>query len=185
MLTLFHDYTSVASSVAVARLQRLADQGLAVEFEGFEAIGVDVALPVTPEVVAALTDLQAVAAAEGVFLRRPRELPPTGLAHLVGGLAEAQGLGASWRLTCYRAFWAEDEAIGQVPTLVRLAARAGLDPTTVEATLADRLALALVRRKAAGHRRNGVGGVPTVLASRTLVPALLPDDDLRALALLT
>src|SRR5690606_12298083 len=105
MLTLFHDYTSPASAVAVRRLQRLADEGLPVEFEGFEAIGVDATLPVTVDVVAALDDLAAVAAAEGVTLRRPRALPPTGLAHLVGDTAERVGLGASWRQVCYRAFW--------------------------------------------------------------------------------
>jgi len=46
-LTLFHDYTSPGSAVAVLRLQRLADEGLAVAFEGFEAIGLDTTLPVT------------------------------------------------------------------------------------------------------------------------------------------
>jgi hypothetical protein len=38
-LVLFHDYTSAASAVAVARVQRLADEGLAVAFQGFEAVG--------------------------------------------------------------------------------------------------------------------------------------------------
>ena len=88
MLTLFHDYTSPASAVAVARLQRLADDGLPVEFEGFEAVGVDVTLPITLDVVAAVDALAETAAAEGLALRRPPGLPPTGLAHLVGALTE-------------------------------------------------------------------------------------------------
>jgi predicted DsbA family dithiol-disulfide isomerase len=184
-LTLFHDYTSPASAVAVVRLQRLADEGLPVTFEGFEGIGLDAVLPVTLDVSAALADLAEVAAAEGVVLRRPPALPPTVLAHTAGALAEEAGLGASWRQTCYRAFWADGAAIGQRDVLVDLAERAGLDVEAVSAALDDRARVAAVRRRMGGHRRNGVGGVPTLLAARTLVPGLLPEDELRALATLS
>jgi len=183
-LTLFHDYTSPASAVAVARVQRLADEGLAVAFEGFEATGVDATLPVTIEVLAALDELGEAAAAEGLVLRRPPGLPPTALAHVVGTVAEEGGLGASWRDTCYRAYWARGAAIGDRAVLIELAAEAGLDTAAVATALNDRLFIASVRRRVGGHRRNGVGGVPTILASRTLVPGLLPDDELRALAAL-
>lgn len=184
MLTLFHDYTSPASAVAVLRLQRLADEGLPVEFEGFEAIGVDATLPVTIEVIAAIDQVAAAAAAEGLVLRRPSALPPSARAHLVGAAAEDAGLGASWRQTCYRALWSDGADIGDSEVLVDLAARAGLDGERVRVLLADRAALAALRRRMAGHRREGVGGVPTLLAHRTLVPGLLPEADLRALAAL-
>lgn len=183
-LTLFHDYTSPASAVAVARVQRLADEGLAVSFEGFEAVGVDVTLPVTVEVLAALDELGDAAAAEGLVLRRPPGLPPTALAHVTGTIAEERGLGASWRDTCYRAFWGRGAAIGERDVLLELAAEAGLDTDAVATALDDRLFIASVRRRVGGHRRNGVGGVPTILASRTLVPGLLPADELRTLAAL-
>lgn len=182
MLTLFHDFTSPASAVAVARLQRLADDGLTVEFAGFEAVGVDTPLPVTLDVLAAFGDLAAEAAEEGVILRRPTLLPPTGMAHLVGAIADAHGLGASWRQTAYRAFWEHGLDLGAAQVLIHLAADAGLDQAVVKGALADRQALARIRRTMAGHRRNGVGGVPTVLSQRTLVPGLLPAEDLRALA---
>jgi len=183
-LTLFHDYTSPGSAVAVLRVQRLADEGLDVSFEGFEGIGVDATLPVTVEVVAAIADLAGAAAAEGLALRRPRDLPPTAAAHTVGVLAETAGLGASWRSTCYRAFWEDGAPIGDHRVLAGLADAAGLEPGAALAALAEPGRVAATRRAMANHRRNGVGGVPTILAARTLVPGLLPDEELRILATL-
>lgn len=182
MLTLFHDYTSPASAVAALRLQRLVDQGLPAEFEGFEAIGLDATLPLTLDVAAAIDDVAEAAEDEGLTLLRPPGLPPTALAHTVGDVAEERGLGASWRETCYRAFWSEGAAIREREVLLELASRAGLDPGPVMIALDDRMVLAAVRRRSAMRRRNGVGGVPTILASRTLVPGLLAEEDLRTLA---
>jgi predicted DsbA family dithiol-disulfide isomerase len=181
-LVLFHDYTSPASAVAVSRLQRLVDQGVPGEFEGFQAIGVDASLPPTLEVLAAVDDLASAARDEGLILRRPAALPPTALAHVVGRVAEEAGLGASWRQTCYRAFWSEGAAIGDRDALLDLAGRAGLERDAVAGALDDRQFLAAVRRRTAVHRRNGVGGVPVILVSRTLVPGLLPEEELRTLA---
>lgn len=182
MLTLFHDYTSPASAIAVARLQRLADEGLVVEFVGFEAVGLDAVLPPSLDVLAAVEDLAAEAAAEHVELRRPAAVPPTARAHAVGTIAEAAGLGASWRSRCYGAFWSEGADINAVPTLVSLADEAGLPANTVQAALADGTLLASVRRAGGRHRRNGIGGVPTILAQRTLIPGLLAESQLRELA---
>jgi len=182
VLTLFHDFTSPGSAIAVGRVQRLADEGLEVVIEGFEAVGVDVAVAATLDVLAEVERLAPVAASEGVVLSRPRHLPPTGWAHVVADVAAAAGLAASWRSVCYRAFWSHGADLADPAVLTRLAADAGLDAAPVEAALADRLALASVRRRMTAHRRNGVGGVPTILASRTLVPGLLEPDELRGLA---
>lgn len=181
-ITLFHDYTSPASAIAVARLQRLADEGIAVEFEGFEAIGVDVALPPSLDVLAAIEDLADEALAEGVILRRPPALPPTARAHAVGLIAEEYELGAAWRSCCYRAVWEDGRDIGAVDTLVVLAGAVGLPPAEVERRLGEAAFVTSVRRAAGRHRRNGVGGVPTILFQRTLVPGLLPETQLRELA---
>lgn len=184
MLTLFHDLTSPASAVAVLRVQRLADEGRPVAFEGFEAIGVDATLPVTVDVIADVERLATVALAEGLVLRRPPALPPTALAHVVGALADTSGLGASWRAVSYRAYWTDGAAVAEPRVLLDLAVVAGLDREATARALADRSLLAAVRRRAGAHRRNGVGGVPTILASRTLLPGLLDLDELRALAAL-
>lgn len=182
MLTLFHDYTSPASAVAVARLQRLADEGLAVEFSGFEAVGVDAILPVTVDVVAALAELSDAATAEGLTLRRPPAMPPTGWAHVLEALAVQRGLGASWRAVCYAAYWQRGVDLADHGVLEGLAVAAGLEVAEAAAALGDPGRLAAFRRSLAQHRRGGVGGVPTILAQRTLIPALLPDEQLRTLA---
>jgi predicted DsbA family dithiol-disulfide isomerase len=184
VLTLFHDYTSPASAVAAFRLQRLADEGLPVELVSFEAIGVDVTLPVTLDVLAAVDDLAAAAADEGLQLRPPASLPPTAHAHVLEGVAQAAGLGASWRERCYRAFWETGVDIADRRVLLDLAEAAGLPPPAAQAALEDRSALLATRRRTAAHRAEGVGGVPTILAHRTLVPGVLAEADLRALAAL-
>lgn len=184
MLTLFHDYTSPASAVAVARTQRLAAEGLRVGIVGMDVIGVDIALPVTVDVLAELRAVTGQAAAERLALRRPSRLPPTGLAHTVEQLAEARDVSDAWRTRCYAALWRDDADLGDADTLRRLAEAVGLPTDAVDATLDDRLAVLAVRRRSAAVRRDGVGGVPTIRHDRTLVPGLLSDDDLRALAAL-
>ena len=183
MLTLFFDYTSPASAVAVARVQRLADEGLPVEFEGIDALGVDVALPVTLDVLTELEELAEAARDEGLVLRRPPVLPPTVRAHAVGGLAQRRGLGASWRSTVLDAFWRSGVDLADGAVLTRLADAAGLDPDEVTGHLTPD-AVRAQRRTALAHRRSGVGGVPTILAGRTLVPGLLDEPELRELAAL-
>jgi predicted DsbA family dithiol-disulfide isomerase len=184
VLTLFHDYTSPASAVAVRRVQRLADEGLAVEIVGFDAIGVDVGLPVTLDVKAAVMALAEEATAEGLALCEPSRLPPTARAHVMEELAESAGFGASWRQLCYRAFWQHDADLADERVLVVLGLNAGLARDAIEAVLADRTKLVAVRRRSAARRADGVGGVPMVLAHRTLAPGLLSEADLRALAVL-
>jgi predicted DsbA family dithiol-disulfide isomerase len=184
VLTLFHDYTSPASAVAVARLQRLADEGLPVEMVGLDAIGVDLALPVTLDVKAAVVDLAAPAQVEGIVLAEPALLPPTVAAHVVEAEAERAGLGASWRQVCYRALWEHGADLADERVLVVLGIQAGMERSVVEAALADRPRRSAFRRHSAARRADGVGGVPTLLAQRTLVPGLLAVSDLRALAAL-
>jgi predicted DsbA family dithiol-disulfide isomerase len=181
-LTLFHDFTSPASAIAVARLQRLADEGTAVEFAGFEAIGVDITLPPSLDILAAVDQLQDEATKEGLVLRRPSVTPPTAKAHAIAAVAEQHDLGASWRLRCYRAYWADGADIDDDMILLDLARDAGLKGSVVEEALRRPGFITDVRRRSAAHRRNGVGGVPTLLVQRTLVPGMLTEEQLRELA---
>ena len=181
MLVLYHDYTSPESAVAVMRLHRLMRDGMPADVRGTEVLGLDTTVPVTVDVITALDAVAGEAAEEGLTLRRPPVLPPTGLAHVVEDVARAHDLDMAWREQCYRAYWSDGANIGDGEQLRRLAERAGLPAGNVDRALDDRLALLEVRRRSAGDRRNGIGGVPTIEYNRTLIPGLLPDADLRAL----
>lgn len=182
MIILYHDYTSPSSAVAVFRAQRLADEGLPITFQGLEAIGVDMTMPVTLDVLEELPKLQAQANELGLTLARPPALPPTASAHVLGRWAEQSGLGASWRETCYRAFWEHGLDIGKQSVLTDVARAAGLDASEAGAVLNDRDRFRELRMATAATRSEGVGGVPTIKAHQTLVPGLLAEQDLRALA---
>lgn len=181
MLALYHDYTSPASAVAVARLHRLMADGMPATIVGTEVLGLDMTLPVTVDLLAELDQVADQAAGEGIVLRRPPGLPPTAAAHLVEDVARDAGRDRVWRERCYRTFWAEGADISDSALLRDLAGQAGLPATEVRRVLQDRVALLAIRRRFAGHRQDGVGGVPTISYDRTLVPGLLSEEDLRAL----
>lgn len=181
MLVLHFDYPSPASAVALLRLQALADEGGRVVFNGIDALGLDATLPPTLDQLEEHERYRERAAALGLRMAPPTCRPPTVAAHLVGDLAERQGLGAAWRAACLTAFWAEGIDLGDEAALGSLAARAGLDPAAVHRTLADRTARDRVRRRMIEQRGRGVGGVPVLELSGTLVSAEVSDADLREL----
>ena len=182
MIVLYHDYTSPASAVAVFRAQRLADEGLPIQFQGIEALGVDAVLPVTLDVLSEIDSLGAEAVHLGLELKRPNALPPTAAAHVLGRWAEQSGLGASWRQTCYRAFWEQGADIASPAVLRAVALRAGLDGLEAEAVLEDPVRFRELRVGTAALRGEGIGGVPTIRAHSTLIPGLIAEADMRALA---
>lgn len=184
MLVLFHDYTSPASAVAVARVARLIADGVPARIEGTEVLGVQTTLPVTVDLLAELDAVAAQARAEGVVLRRPAGVPPTAAAHLIEDLATGLDRADAWRARCYRAFWTDGDDIGDHGVLRRLAAEVGLPAEEAARRIGDRMALLEIRQRFARHRRDGVGGVPTISYDRTLIPGLLDEADLRALAAL-
>ncbi|MDX1658117.1 MAG: DsbA family protein [Nitriliruptorales bacterium] len=182
MLRCYHDLPSAASAVAVLRLQRLADEGLAVEFEGFETHPAASPLPVTLDVLAERERWQDRAAALGLELARPANVPPTALVHAIEDVARDAGLGASWRETTYRAYWEEGADVSDHGVLAALAQRAGLEQQEVAAVLDDPAASARIRQRSGRRRSSGVGGVPMLEVSGALVPADLTDEELRTLA---
>lgn len=185
MLVLYHDYTSAASAVAVARLQRLMRDGVTAHVRGTEVFGIDATLPVTLDMLADLDAVAADAAAEGVVLRRPPAVPPTTLAHVVERVAVAHDVDMAWRERCYRAYWSEGADISDAGVLRRLADDVGMPGDAVDHALGDRVALLEVRQRSVADRGDGIGGVPTIAYDRTLVPGLLPESDLRTLAALS
>lgn len=182
MLTLFHDYTSPASAVAVLRVHQLLDEGLDIGFAGFESIGVDAPIPVTLDVLAQLDQHRDEAAALGLQLQRPDRLPPTVRAHLAEDYAAEHGRDRTWREAAYRAFWERGADLADVDVLCDIAAEVGLVPARLAVALIDRTAAVTFRREVHAARSAGVGGVPTIEANGTLLPGLTPLVDLRMLA---
>jgi len=183
MLTLYFDYPFAASVVALLRLQRLADAGVAVAFEGFDPLGLDTALPVTLDQYEEIERHGREAADLGFALRRPSRRPSTLSAHLVGEVATRAGQGAAWRQACLAAYWHDDADLGDHGTLLALAAAAGLDLADVGEALGERAARLRLRQRMVVLRSRGIGGVPVLeVAGGTLVSPDLPDHDLRSLA---
>jgi 2-hydroxychromene-2-carboxylate isomerase len=184
VLVLHFDYPSPTSAVALVRLQRIADEGGSVAFSGFDALGLDVSVPLTLDQLAELERTQAAAREFGLTLRRPTRRPPTVLAHVVSDLADTRGLGAAWRESCLAAYWRDDADLGDPEVLADLARGVGLDDAEVATWLADPRPRRAVRQRMVDARRAGVGAVPVLEADGALVPADLSETDLRALAAL-
>lgn len=182
MLRLFFDYPSPAAVVAVLRLQRLADEGLAVGFIGFDVLGLQVALPATLDQLEELERHQQRARELGLEMQRPRWRPPTLPAHVIGEVAEEHGLGAAWRWACLSGYWTRGIDLGDDVRLRELAASAGLPDGAVAEALADPARRAEVRARMLEARSRGIGGVPVLEHAGTLLSPDLPDDDLRSLA---
>lgn len=182
MLRVFFDHPSPAAAVAVLRLQRLADEGLAVAFVGFDVLGLQVAVPATLDQLAELERSQDRARELGLEMRRPRLRPPTLGAHVIGEVAEDHGLGAAWRWACLSGYWTHGVDLGDHAQLRELAGSAGLPDDAVAAALADPARRATVRARMLEARSRGIGGVPVLEHAGTLLPPDLPDDDLRVLA---
>ncbi len=182
MLTLYFDYPSPASVVALVRLQAIADAGGDVAFVGIDTLGLEIAVPPTLDLLAELERTAARCAEVGLPLRRPSRQPPTLAAHLLGERAELAGVGAAWRHACLEAYWQRDVDLSDELALVRLAADVGVDEGEAVALLGDRRRRVSLRSRMAGLRTRGVGGVPVLEVDGVLCSASLPDTDLRVLA---
>jgi predicted DsbA family dithiol-disulfide isomerase len=184
MLSCYYDVTSPAAVVAVLRLQRLADAGAPVAFQGIDTLGLESAIPPTLDQLEQLDAFRDQAATLGLTMRRPSRRPPTLGCHLVAELAEQQGRGPPWRGAVFAAYWAEDGDVGNDQVLVDLAGTIGLDPVAIQDLLADRQARTALRRRMLAARSRGIGGVPVLEFHGEFLPADLHDDTLAKLVAL-
>jgi predicted DsbA family dithiol-disulfide isomerase len=185
LLTLYYDYVSAPAAVAVLRLQRLADEGANVAFSGIDVLGLELTIPATLDQLEEVAAARAAVRELGLDLQRPTRRPPTLPAHLVGEVAVAHGVGASWRETCLRAYWEHGADLADEAVLRDLAVAAGLPDEVVLEALADQDRRRQLRQRMLVARSRGVGGVPVLeVAGGTFVSADLPEGDLRQLAAL-
>jgi 2-hydroxychromene-2-carboxylate isomerase len=182
VLTLHYDLTSPRAALAVLRLQRIADLGHPVAFQGIDVLGVAMPLPVTLDQLAELEQVRDEAAGSGLEMRRPTLRPPTLDAHLVGVHAESVGLGAAWRSACLRAYWTHARDLADHDVLAELADSAGLERAAVTALLADVKARNELRARMLQLRQLGIGGVPVLELDGTLCSAELDEATLIGLA---
>jgi 2-hydroxychromene-2-carboxylate isomerase len=182
VLILHHDVTSPAAAVAVLRLQRVADAGGAVAFQGIDVLGLEATIPVTLDQLAELERVRPRLRALGIDPCRPSRRPPTLAVHVVAEHADAVGLGATWRAACLRAYWERDVDLGDDEAVLDLAVGSGLGRGEVAALLGDRVGRIAARRRMTATRQRGIGGVPVLEYQGAFVPADLPDADLRELA---
>lgn len=109
----------------------------------------------------------------------PTWLPNTIRAHQVLRWAHFEGLQEPVALALYRGFWENDEDLGDLETLARLAGEAGMDAEKTRARLAAHEDEAAVREEAEAFRAAGVSGVPTFIVNeRTGFSGALPPDQL-------
>lgn len=187
MLTLYFDYPSPRAVLALLELEALLDAARAVGdapsvgFVGIDPLGLEATLPVTLDQLAELERVRERLVAAGLEPVVPPLRPPTVRTHLVGGLAEASGLGRAWRSACVTAHWREGADLGARDVLVGLARDVGLDAAPVSALLDDPTAVLAERRRTAALGRRGIGGVPLLELDGTFLGADLDAEGLRAL----
>ena len=131
-------------------------------------------------------DAQVAAAgrAEGIPFAHDKMMrtPNTLAAHRLIALADAEGVQDAVVEALFRAYFTEGRDIGHTPTLLDVAAGAGLDRGRAERLLAGDDGLAAVRAADDQARRAGVQGVPFFVVNGTvaLSGARNPDDFLAA-----
>lgn len=131
-----------------------------------------------------LAQVVAAGAEAGIDIRFDRARPSNSfLAHQLLHLArEAGGHGLEDRVTgrLFAAYLTEGEVIGDLDTLLRIAAEAGLDPVETRGVLERGRFAAAVRSEQATAERFGIGSVPSYVIDRTyLVPGAQPVDTMR------
>jgi len=142
-----------------------------------ERIARKYAMPVA-QAQAAVERMTGVAAADGLSFRFDRVRPGNTfdahrLVHLAGEHAKQDAMKERLLL----AYMTEGEAIGEVETLIRLAAEVGLDPEEARAALASDAHAGAVREDEAIARNAGITGVPFfVFGGRYAVSGAQPPE---------
>ncbi|WP_375595799.1 DsbA family oxidoreductase [Algihabitans albus] len=112
--------------------------------------------------------VKAAGASDGLDFHHERmeKTPNTLASHVLIDLAGETGVQSAVVEALFRAYFVDGEDVGDPTVLAAIGAKAGLDQTAVERTLADEARHAAVKAEARAFSRSGVSGVPTVLLNR-------------------
>ena len=167
----FYDYVDPGSYLVERMVSELeARLGLAVERIPFEVTPPPSPLvdPRTEEWRRFWEGARAVWAEEGLALSDPRLVPWTRKAHELAEHARAEGRFAETHRALFDTFLLEGRDLGRVDVLLDVARRVGLDPSSTRPVLdVDKHAGSVTDARERAERE-GVRGVPTLLAERRL-----------------
>jgi predicted DsbA family dithiol-disulfide isomerase len=107
--------------------------------------------------------LRQVAEESGIRLGQPPVVANTHKAHEATEFAKEQGAADSFSRAVFTAYWEEEENIGEIDTLCRLAQECGLDGQALRQALASGRYTQRVEEQMEWARREDIGGVPTFI----------------------
>ena len=112
--------------------------------------------------------VKAAGASDGLDFHHERmeKTPNTLASHVLIDLAGETDVQSDVVEALFRAYFVDGEDVGDPTVLAAIGAKAGLDQTAVEQTLADEARQAAVKAEARAFSQSGVSGVPTVLLNR-------------------
>jgi len=167
---LVSDYICPWCYIGLARLERLMDE-FAVDFdvsayelrpglppEGLQRDRVQ-AKRVYP--LGYLDNMRRTAREAGIEMKRPPLVPNTRRAHEATEFAKEAGRLLPFHRAVFRAYWEDEENIGDVKVLCRIGAECGLDAAELRGALEVGRFASLVEEQIEWSRAVGITGVPT------------------------
>ena len=189
-ITLFSDFICPFCYIGFATIQKLkAEFDLDIEWRGFQIHAEWPATGIPAEKVYGVGDSQTRKAAweristmaheAGIAMRPPTVLTNSRRALAVCEYAIETGRGEAFEERVYRAYFYDGANIGEIETLQKLGADAGLDPEQVAAAIDEpKYEMKLKNNSLIAHS-HGVSGVPTFFIGNYPMVGAQPEDTMR------
>ena len=110
-----------------------------------------------------LDNMRQMAADSGIEMKRPPLIPNTRKPHEATEFARDNGRLLEFHCAVFKAYWADEENIGDPAVLCRIAADCGMNGGALEAALGDGRYAGRIEEQMAWSRDVGITGVPTVI----------------------
>jgi predicted DsbA family dithiol-disulfide isomerase len=179
-LTLYHDFASVYSRIALAVATRVAAAtGLTLETVPFERFPEPGPPPTADKAfrseLAAAADM---ARGLGLEMRLPPFVPRTRKAHEAVAHAHTHGAAVAMAEQVYDGFWRRGLDIARLDVLAELGAEAGLDGGVLHVALGVDTHAPDVARAQTQAEHDGIDGVPTFRVGQARAVGLMPASEL-------